>query len=96
MKKNIKEKLDFYSNFGDNFSLNISIKEMKEILKLINKPVETTNEEPKLSILEYTYLREALYTLRKSDSFSAYQAKEYFNDDNVLTNMINKFRRFMV
>lgn len=62
-QKQLLKKLEKYSKFGDNFSLSIQSNELKEILKLINKPVTTTNEQPKTFTFEEIY---AIETALKS------------------------------
>lgn len=49
-QERLVKRLEKYSKFGKDFYISISTSDIKEILKLINKPVETTNEQPKIPL----------------------------------------------
>lgn len=67
-----------------------------EIVLASEITLQKFNDKPKLTIQQFTYLREALYTLRQSQNPSAKTAKDYFSDDVVLTTMINKLRELIM
>jgi len=57
---------------------------------------ETYDEIAPLTIEEFSNIREAMYAVKSSDSPSAFQAKEFFQDQENFDVVIEKLRNLLV
>ena len=57
---------------------------------------ETYGEITPLTIEEFSNIREAMYAVKSSDSPSAFQAKEFFQDEMNFHTVLEKLRKLLV
>jgi len=64
-------------------------------LSLQKKEIEQYTDIEPLTIKEFSLLREAMYAVRTSDSPSAFQAKEFFKDEENFETVVEKLRKLL-
>ena len=69
---------------------------MKHIKKYnsINESEKYIEIDP-LTIQEFSFIRESLYAVKNSDSPSAFQAKEYFKNEDNFNIVVEKLRKLL-
>lgn len=60
------------------------------------KKFNESNEIDALTIQEFSLLRECMYAVKSSTSPSAFQAKEFFSDDENFDAVVEKLRKLLL